>query len=63
MQPLLVDRSGLARMLGCERKKTYKLQDLDAGFPRPARDAAGTAMWRVDEVHSYIENLWSKYVE
>jgi predicted DNA-binding transcriptional regulator AlpA len=47
-------------MLGCSRKKTYQLEDLDENFPKAARDACGTQQWRRKDVLEYIDAMWSK---
>lgn len=60
IQRELVNRSQLAMMLGCSRRKTYQLENLDDQFPKSARDACGTQQWRRQDVLEYIDAMWSK---
>ncbi len=56
----LVNRTGLAVMLGCSRKKTYRMASVDESFPRPLKDPCGTTMWRRSDVLAYIDQLWER---
>lgn len=59
-EQVLVNRSMLAVMLGCGRKKTYRMAEIDTRFPKPLRDACGTQMWRKQDVLDYINQLWER---
>lgn len=56
----LVNRTVLAQMLGCSRKKTYRLEALDDSFPKPARDACGTEQWKRRDVLEYIDGMFAQ---